>query len=198
MKTIQGQIHTRTKNGGFTLIEVLIAVVIFSTSLAGLLSIVGTGVGNINVSKNRLIGNYLAQEGIEIMRYKRDYFTSSTLGWGAFTSMMNNICSLSAPCGVSALRPAAIPIDCGPNNPTNCRVVQNTQGNPANGAYAMLGDVGASSWTPTIFTRKVYLESPINNSGDSYIIHSLVSWQQGTGTYTTSMSETIYNWHIGQ
>ncbi len=195
MKTNQNYIHT--KSGGFTLIEVLIAVVIFSTSLAGLLLMVGTGVGNINVSKNRLIGNYLAQEGIEIMRYKRDYLTSTggASGWTSFTTMMNNICSLSAPCGVSALRPLAIPIDCGPNNPTNCRVVQNTQGNPANGAYAMFGDAGASSWTPTIFTRKIYLESPINNSADSYIIHSLVSWQQGTGTYTTSMSETIYNWH---
>jgi prepilin-type N-terminal cleavage/methylation domain-containing protein len=197
MNTIQKQPHMREKNGGFTLIEVLIAVVIFSTSIAGLLSIVGTGVGNINVSKNRLIGNYLAQEGIEIMRYKRDYMTAidTTNGWTSFSTMMNNICSISAPCGVSALRPLAVPVDCGPNNPTNCRVVQNTQGNPATGAYAMLGDSGATSWTPTIFSRKIYLESPINNSADSYIIHSLVSWQQGTGTYTTSMSETIYNWH---
>lgn len=197
MNTYQKQTNTWKKNAGFTLIEVLIAVVIFSTSLSGLLLMVGTGIGNVNVSKNRIIGSYLAQEGIEIMRYKRDYLTSTNPsgGWAAFSTMMNNICSPIAPCGVSALRPLAIPIDCGQNNPTNCRVVQNTQGSPANGAYTMFGDPGASNWAPTIFTRKIYLESPLNNSADSYIIHSLVSWSQGTGEYVTSMSETIYNWH---
>ncbi len=194
MTFYQKQKQLMRKNGGFTLIEVLIAVVIFSTSLAGLLLMVGTGIGNVNVAKNRLVANYLAQEGIEIMRYKRDYLMS-TQNWAAFASMMNNVCTLTSPCGVSALHPLDVPNDCGSGNPTGCRIVQDLNGSTATGAYAMMGDPGVSGWEPTIYSRKIYLETPLgNNNTDSYIIHSLVSYQDGTATYTLSMSETLFNW----
>lgn len=184
------------KQGGFTLIEVLIAVVIFSTSLAGLLSMVGTGIGNVYVARNRLVANYLAQEGIEIMRYKRDYMvtTNPSGGWVAFQTLLNNTCSQASPCGVSAIKPLDPPIDCGPNNPTNCTVMQDEGGILSTGAYDMLGIPGTTNWAKTMFTRKLYLEVPPNNANDSYIIHSTVSWTEGTGSYSTHMSETIYNW----
>lgn len=181
---------------GFTLIEVLIAVVIFSTAVAGLLLIVGTGIGDVNMAKNRLVANYLAQEGIEIMRFKRDHFTETNPsgGWSQFQTLLNTVCTQANPCGVSAIRPLDPPIDCGPNNPTNCTIVEDRNSSTATGAYTSLGDPGSSGWPQTIYTRKIYLETPQNNSNDAYIIHSSVTWSQGTGTYTTSMSETIYNW----
>lgn len=201
MNTSHKKIHITSANRGFTLIEVLIAVVIFSTSLAGLLLIVGTGIGNINVSKNRLIANYLAQEGIEIMRYKRDYQTethpnvsniSPSPGWTIFANMMTDCDSVDA-CGVTAVRPLDPPVNC-TGNVSSCRIVQHTVGNPATGAYDIFGSPGASGWTPTIYSRFVYVETPTNNSSTSYVIHSVVKWNQGSGVYVTSMSETIYDW----
>lgn len=196
MKTSSTKNNIQETAAGFTLIEVLIAVVIFSSSLAGLLLMVGTGIGNVYVARNHLISNYLAQEGIEIMRYKRDFMVTTNPGggWVAFQTLLNNNCSLANPCGVGAIRPLDPPIDCGPNNPTNCDVMVDDSGSGATGAYDMRGTPGASGWTKTLYTRKLYLEVPPNNANDSYIIHSDVSWTEGTGTYTTSMSETIYNW----
>jgi prepilin-type N-terminal cleavage/methylation domain-containing protein len=194
----QRQVHR-----GFTLIEVLVSAVIFATSLATLLVIVGTGIGDVNVAKNKLTANYLAQEGIELMRYKRDYLVETqgaTAGWAAFTGPYTNGngCDTGS-CGVTALDPAVAPIACTPA--TTCLLVTNSE-SVGNGAYDFVGDFLAnpsvSSWAPTIFSRYVYVTQAANFLGateDALVIHSVVTWSQGTGTYQTSMSETLYNWY---
>ena len=200
MKQTRKQLHMAKRTAGFTLIEVLIAVVIFSSSLAGMLLLVGTGIGNVNVAKDRLIANYLAQEGIELLRYKRDYMTvtNGSSGWNNFTGLFSAIGDTTinnfpykGPFGVSPIHPLDTPKDCGSNDPTACQIVVDQNGSAATGAYTIKGDAPAS-WTPTKFTRKLYLGG--TNSVDSYVIISEVTWSDANQTYSVKMSETLYNW----
>ncbi|OGI70023.1 hypothetical protein A2824_03615 [Candidatus Nomurabacteria bacterium RIFCSPHIGHO2_01_FULL_42_16] len=64
------------RSGGFTLIETLTALLIFSTSIVVLITATSQGFSNTNYAKNKFIASYLAQEGVEIVRNARDSF-----GW---------------------------------------------------------------------------------------------------------------------
>jgi Tfp pilus assembly protein PilV len=79
------------KGGGFTLIETLVAISIFSASIIGLMSVLASGVSDTNYAKQKMIASYLAQEGIECVRNTRDnYFLyTSTTGktWEDFVGL---------------------------------------------------------------------------------------------------------------
>lgn len=50
---------------GFTLIEMMVALTIFSASLIGSLTFLRKGISDITLLRNNLIANQLAQQGIE-------------------------------------------------------------------------------------------------------------------------------------
>jgi type II secretory pathway pseudopilin PulG len=60
------------KNKGFTLVETLVAISIFTVSILGLISILASGVSDISYAKQKIVASYLAQEGIEYVRNMRD------------------------------------------------------------------------------------------------------------------------------
>lgn len=62
------------RSRGFTLIEMLIAMAIFTSSITGLIVVTSSGIANVNFAKNKLTATYLAQEGIEEIRNLRDTF----------------------------------------------------------------------------------------------------------------------------
>ncbi len=77
------------KNKGFTLVETLIGLSIFTTSILALMSVLASGVADTNYAKQKIVAGYLAQEGIEHARNIRDtavlYDTSGAQhGWNAF------------------------------------------------------------------------------------------------------------------
>jgi prepilin-type N-terminal cleavage/methylation domain-containing protein len=57
---------------GFSIIEVLIATFIISFGLMGILSLVQNNVNVSRVNKNSVVAANLAQEGLELIRKKRD------------------------------------------------------------------------------------------------------------------------------
>jgi Tfp pilus assembly protein PilV len=75
-------------SGGFTLVETLIAISIFSLSIIALMSILGGGISNTNYAKTKITASYLAQEGIEYVRNMRDNYVLYTnitgLNWNGF------------------------------------------------------------------------------------------------------------------
>ncbi|MEX2029197.1 MAG: prepilin-type N-terminal cleavage/methylation domain-containing protein [Candidatus Paceibacterota bacterium] len=77
-------------NKGFTLVETLVAISIFSVSIVGLMSVLGSGISNTNYAKQKIAAYYLAQEGIECIRNTRDnyvLFTGET-GWSDFLDLV--------------------------------------------------------------------------------------------------------------
>lgn len=76
---------------GFTLVETLVAVSIFSMAVLALMSILGSGISNINYVKTKVAASYLAQEGIEYARNVRDNYVlydpgGAQAGWNNFTA----------------------------------------------------------------------------------------------------------------
>ncbi len=77
------------KNKGFTLVETLVAISIFSISIVAIMSVLGGGISDINYTKQKMSAGYLAQEGIEHLRNLRDTYYLSNIsntqeGWDQF------------------------------------------------------------------------------------------------------------------
>ena len=77
--------------GGFTLLETIVAIGIFVTSVLAMMTVLGSNLSNLNYNKQKIIATYLAEEGVEYMRSIRDtyalysiYNTVSTVGWEDF------------------------------------------------------------------------------------------------------------------
>ncbi|HEV7702059.1 MAG TPA: type II secretion system protein [Candidatus Paceibacterota bacterium] len=74
---------------GFTLVETLVGLSIFTFSMLALMSVLGSGVADINYAKQKTVAGYLAQEGIEHVRNMRDNSVlynavDSEQGWNEF------------------------------------------------------------------------------------------------------------------
>src|SRR3989344_2187774 len=83
----------KNSNKGFTLVETLVAISIFTVSILALLSILTQGISNVNYAKKKIIASYLAQEGIEYIRNMRDTFAlfdsiDSQHGWDLFNAKL--------------------------------------------------------------------------------------------------------------
>ena len=68
------------KQEGFTLIEMLIAVLIFTISLTSLTSIASRGLKTANQARKQVVADYLAIEAIEVVRNMRDGAFLKNLG----------------------------------------------------------------------------------------------------------------------
>lgn len=79
------------KGGGFTLIETLVALSIFTMSILGLMSVLSSGISDTNYVKQKMAAGYIAQEGIECMRNVRDSYTlysvTTGLTWQDFVDL---------------------------------------------------------------------------------------------------------------
>ena len=75
------------KNNGFTLIEVVVAVVITGMVIVGVLSVIQSTVADHHLAASRLQAAYLAQEKIEEIRNQRDE------NWLLAQQWTNNIAS---------------------------------------------------------------------------------------------------------
>ena len=90
----------KKNNKGFTLVETLVSISIFSISILGLLSVLASGISNTSYAKQKMVATYLAQEGIEYVRNVRDtsvlYDSSGAQhGWDTFKSTLPVSSSLS-------------------------------------------------------------------------------------------------------
>lgn len=61
-------------NSGFTLVETLVAVSIFTVSVLALMMVLSNSLSNANYAKRKLVATFLAQEGVEYMRNLRDTY----------------------------------------------------------------------------------------------------------------------------
>jgi len=195
MKNFLQQIkQNNKKESGFTLIEVLVALTLFAFAITGVITIAVQNGINVNSAKNRLEANYLAQEGIELMRAKRDSYvlsgSSYLQGWQNFAADVTSACT--GPCDVDVNSLAnLVPTSgggfysCVPSSV--CNLSYSTDGFYIHGT-------GAS----TPFNRELTI-TPFTSPGASFPnelqITSTVTWNEGFTTQSLSMSESLFNWY---
>jgi prepilin-type N-terminal cleavage/methylation domain-containing protein len=89
--------------GGFTLVETLVAISIFSLSVLAIMSFLSQNISDTRYGQNKIIGISLAQEGIEYIRNIRDsyvlYPDLNSLNWDSFVGKMNS-CVTNSECGI--------------------------------------------------------------------------------------------------
>lgn len=185
--------NLKTHSKGFTLIETLVAIAIFSLSILGLLSVLSVGVSDTTYAKNKMVAAYLAQEGTEYVRNLRDtymlYAATGQIGWDTFVNRMTGAsCQNANGCywddrNVSYSDSSQAMIDlvltaCG----STC---------PALSYDATSGKYGYATGTATNYVRKIKVTAINSNE---LKVFSTIYWVQGSGTYQLTFSESLFNW----
>ncbi|MEK7127997.1 MAG: hypothetical protein AAB933_00330 [Patescibacteria group bacterium] len=164
---------------GFTLVETLIAVSIFTVSILALMSVLASGIANTNYAKRKMIASYLAQEGIEYVRNMRDTYVLYNDDWNKFSNDLNQ-CNNG---GDQACGFGAVLYDIKRCNQLNdCKLYLE------NGNYSSTGSIDSG------FVRKIWKEDIGSGQDDEVKIFSKVEWTQGSGNYEITFSENLFNW----
>jgi len=178
------------KKTGFTLVETLVALFIFSVSILTTMSVLSQGLTSANYAKNKMVAGYLSQEGIEYFRNMRDtyllYSDDKTQGWTDFVlKLKNNGCGDSNGCyfdndvekfSSSSIKDIGVYSCSGKCN--NLSFVKNK------------GEYDYSGVERTTFSRKMKIEE----SGEYVKIISEVTWSSGGQGGMISLSENLLNW----
>lgn len=180
--------------------EVLVAIAIFSLAVTGVIAAATQGGININSAKNRLTANYLAQEGIELMRAKRDSYvlanpTSFAEGWASFAVEAATNCSAAGPCDVD-IADTTTPVT-GTSTPLGLRFIPCTASCVLNydGATTGKGFYSHGVGTPTAFTRRITVVGFPPVSPNELEVTSTVTWTEGLSQQSVVVSESIFNWY---
>lgn len=169
---------------GFTLLEMLFAVIIFSFALISLMGIASKGVIATATARDQLTAQYLAEEGLEVGRNMRD---SNFLGYLSNVSWLEgieNTCTRATPCDITfSSVPRLIP---GANS-TN--VLYRSPG----GVYRTSSDNRTGDVTS--FWREVYIDDAEPGMPDNQKkLVSTVHWKQKAFDRTFTVQTYISDW----
>ena len=183
------------KNSGFTLVETLVAIAIFTISIIALMAVLANGISDTTYAKTKMTATYLAQEGIEYIRNMRDdyvlYSTMTESDWSGFVAEVAYYCKAGSGCGFNN---SISPI---PNNQIQNFLFKcsGTVPNPLDpcelyknyGNYSVIQNGGTDSG----FVRDINMIY-MTSTGEIKII-STVHWKQGSGNYSVSFSENLFD-----
>lgn len=166
---------------GFTLIETLIAVLLLTTAVAGPLTIASKGLSAALVARDQMIAFYLAQDGVEYVRFIRD---SNKLAGGAWLAGLD-ACVSADGCTVD---PAAGIVQACPGS--GCPTLRKaSSGDDVYFSYL------SGTETPQNFVRTVTLESPPTGETTEAVLTVNVSWRAQSGvTRSVEVQENLYDW----
>ncbi|MDP6387829.1 MAG: prepilin-type N-terminal cleavage/methylation domain-containing protein [Candidatus Pacebacteria bacterium] len=86
----------KLKNGGFTLVEALVAITILTVSIVGPITIASKGMAASVFARDQITAFYLAQEAVEYIRNKRDENNIQGNNWlfGLSECIGGNVCMI--------------------------------------------------------------------------------------------------------
>ena len=168
--------EAKSFRSGFTLVEVLVAIAIFSLAVTALMAALASGISNTTFAKQKMTATYLAQEGIEYVRNVRDNAILNPNNAG-----FDNFISAISFCG---------DVGCGFNDSLSLfSCGQNCELYLSNDSYEANGD---NSGIDSGFKR--ILKFDINYNGQKEVkVTSTVSWGP-SDKYSVQFSEDLFDW----
>jgi Tfp pilus assembly protein PilV len=169
------------KNGGFTLLEALVATSILMVAVAAPITIAQKGLSSAVYSKNQMIASYLAQDAIEYIKNKRDEAFIANNDWGGLS--MFSKCAGSNGCSINTLD-NVVQNAVSDETPEKKLWKDNT-----NGFYGYTENTG---FTKTNFSRVIKIElQDVSGKNDKALITVRVSW--GEDSNYVEVKTLIYN-----
>jgi prepilin-type N-terminal cleavage/methylation domain-containing protein len=171
----------KKKEQGFTLVEVLIAILILAIALTSVFYVLVININDAVAISNNFIASGLAQEGIEVVRNirDRDWFLSNA--WGA-----------SLPDGIYRVQWNSIQCD-GAGQPVGCSVqpLLPFGSNPTLGKDSASGIYSYTSGGNTPFQRTLTV-STISAVEKKIVVN--VNWNERGVPKSLSAEEHLFNW----
>jgi len=169
------------KNRSFTLIEVIIAISIFTMIVSGSFALIQQTISAVSLAHSKIIAYYLAQEGVEIARNIRDnnwlkQRTDPLVTWrdGLLAGIWEADYNDSALSGYLA-----------PGKDLYIDTI--------NGFY-FYPDMPLPEHTKTKFKRKITITIPPGSTDDLYV-ESRIEWTEKTRSVNVRVAEHLYNWY---
>lgn len=182
MKKNSSKLYSSTS--GFTLLEMLFAVIIFSFALISLMGIASKGVIATATARDQLTAQYLAEEGLEVGRNMRDSNFLGYLSNVPWLEGIENTCTKTAPCDVTfSPVPRLIP------GASSTNVLYRS----ADGIYRTINDNGTGD--ATSFWREVYIDDtdPGMPNNQKKLV-STVHWKQKAFDRTFTIQTYVSDW----
>lgn len=193
MKNILLKIKDRVQysyQDGFTIVETLVALAIFSSSIVFLIVVSGSGISNTTLAKSRLTATYLAEEGVELARNLRDTNVLSDPSGGGWDTFISNVsvCDDTVGCNID---PSSLDV-CACTGST-CNIPYSpTSGYFGYSALHTCGIPGGASSSP--FTRTLNIVPISETSADDVLVTSAVTWNQGASVQRISYQTILMDW----
>ncbi len=189
MKNFKHSIYK--KQGGFTIVETLVAVAILMIAVAGPLVVATKGLTAALASKDQMIASYLAQDTMETIKNIRDNNLAGTppADWlnGVYDVATSKCSADSNGCDVNGIDGVSGAGSLAPCSGTPCVIP--IYYNSSTG-YTHSSSAGSS---PTIFSRHFYFQT--QDSGGSFfdevILHVIVDWKEGTVPYQIHLTSQL-------
>lgn len=172
---------TKTPVDGFTLVETLVAITLLTISIAGPLYIAERSFSAARSARDQTIASYLAQEGIEYIRFIRDNNLIARVSW------LTNLgeCSGGNSCTVDST------VAIGGSDLVTCpggvcpALMYRSTDRLYNQGSATAQNV-ASKYTRTVTIATV--------SANEVLVTSQVRWLDRGATRTTTYTERLFAW----
>lgn len=185
------------RKSGFTLVESLIAISIFSIATVTLMTILSNNITGIQFAKKKAISAFLAEEGIEYIRNMRDtyllYEDGGQDGWTDFKTLLDS-CDNDTSYGCYFTTENVLYND--DDKPIKNTVIHICPISLCPDSMLQYDDMTGKyihdlSKPDSGYKRKITIK---NMDNDEIKIISTVSFVQNGKTYKISFSEHLFNW----
>lgn len=185
-------IKIKSKNTGFTLLEVIMAIFILTVGIGGSFALIQQTISTASMVRSRLIATYLGQEGIEIVRNIRD---------NNWLEQRESLQTPPLPAWNDGMGGCQGPTNCCEGDYETDMPPSKTPLDPVAGCdfdnlnYLNIDSGGFYSYlsgTQTKFKRKILIE-PIEENKMKVV--TIVQWREKTKIYEIEVIEHVTNWY---
>ena len=174
------------ESSGFTILEMTVVLFIIVVGMMGIISLAHQNVQTVSIDKNTLIASQLAQEGLEVVRNKRDTnWLLTGANWETSTSTPSRLdilqvangykYTVDATTGLIGAAPTGI-------GDSAAKLYMNSSGLYTHQVTA----------TSTGFSRIITVGHENNLASTSVVCQ--IQWKKGINTYNYYAETALYNW----